>query len=335
MRNDIPKLEDVAQAAGVSTATVSRCLNGTGKVSPKTREKVEGAIRALGYAPNFGAQALAARRTNTFGAVVPTMDNAIFARGVQAFQARLAGVGVTTLIASSDYDPEREAAQIAALVARGADGLLLIGHDRQAQSYEMLDRRGIPYVVTWAHDAGQGPVCVGFDNTAAMRAMATEGLRMGHRRIAMISATVDGNDRARGRVAGVRRAMAAHGLEAKALRLIETRYSIRAGAEAFAALWPERPTLILCGNDVQAAGAMARAREMGVDVPGQVSITGFDDMDIAGITAPALTSVRVPHAQMGCFAARALMCLRAGQAVTSTKLETEIVLRGTLAPPPD
>ncbi|MGR3493020.1 MAG: LacI family DNA-binding transcriptional regulator, partial [Shimia sp.] len=286
MPNDIPTLEDVAQAAGVSTATVSRCLNGTGKVSPKTREKVEGAIRALGYAPNFGAQALAAKRTNTFGAVVPTMDNAIFARGVQAFQERLAGEGITTLIASSDYDPAREAAQIAALVARGADGLLLIGHDRRAESYAMLERRAIPYVVTWAHDAKQGHLCVGFDNMAAMRGMAAEGLRMGHRRIAMISATVEGNDRARERVAGVRRAMAEYRLDPAQLTVIETRYSIRAGAEAFEALWPARPTLILCGNDVQAAGAMARAREMGVDVPGAVSITGFDDMDIAGITAP-------------------------------------------------
>ncbi|MGR3493466.1 MAG: substrate-binding domain-containing protein, partial [Shimia sp.] len=95
-----------------------------------------------------------------------------------------------------------------------------------------------------------------------------------------------------------------------------------------------RPTLILCGNDVQAAGAMARAREMGVDVPGAVSITGFDDMDIAGITAPALTSVRVPHARMGELAAEALIGLRAGKSVTSSTLETEVIHRGTLAPPP-
>ena len=120
----IPTLEDVAAQSGVSTATVSRCLNSPGQVSKSTRERVMQAVSDLGYAPNFGARALAAKRTNTFGAIIPTMENAIFARGLQAFQDELREHGVTLLVASSSYSPDQEEEQIRSLVTRGADALL-------------------------------------------------------------------------------------------------------------------------------------------------------------------------------------------------------------------
>jgi len=98
-----PTLDDVAREAGVSTATVSRCLNLPDQVVETTRHRVMEAVNRLGYSPNFGARVLAARRTNTFGAIIPTMENAIFARGIQAFQEELRGFGITLLIASSSY----------------------------------------------------------------------------------------------------------------------------------------------------------------------------------------------------------------------------------------
>ena len=107
----VPTVEDVARHAGVSTATVSRCLNMPHRVTEQTRERVMDAVRELGYAPNFGARALAAKRTNTFGAIIPTMENAIFARGLQAFQEELHANGVTMLVASSSYEPDLEEEQ--------------------------------------------------------------------------------------------------------------------------------------------------------------------------------------------------------------------------------
>lgn len=104
-----PTLKDVALLAGVSTATVSRSLSSPELVQPTTRERVEEAVEQLGYTPHFGGRALASNRTNTVGAVIPTMDNAIFARGLQAFQEELAAAGVNLLVASSSYDPRREA----------------------------------------------------------------------------------------------------------------------------------------------------------------------------------------------------------------------------------
>ena len=128
--NSLPTLEDVARRAGVSTATVSRCLNEPDRVRPATRARVDAAVNELGYTPHFGGRMLASNRTNTIGAVIPTMENAIFAAGVQALQDELARRGITLLVATSHYDMQREAEQIRVLLGRGVDGLVLIGEDR-------------------------------------------------------------------------------------------------------------------------------------------------------------------------------------------------------------
>jgi len=333
-----PTLEDVARRAGVSTATVSRCLNDPGLVIEATRERVLEAVAALGYAPNFGARALAARRTNTIGAIIPTMENAIFARGLQAFQEELGTHGFTTLVASSSYRPDLEEAQIRTLIARGADGLLLIGHDRPAQVYDFLDRRGVPYLVAWVYDPARDRPSIGFDNRAAMQSLAARVLALGHRRIGLISAPQAHNDRARDRVQGVLAEVAAQGLDAGAVQITETPYSIENGGAAFRALMTggEPPTAVLCGNDVLAAGALSTAREMGLRVPQDVSITGFDDIEIARIVDPPLTTVHVPHRAMGTEAARMLVALVAGAGTAErVRLDTDIRMRGTLGPAPD
>ena len=334
----LPTLEDVAERAGVSTATVSRCLNAPERVSAATRERVMQAVEALGYAPNFGARALAAKRTNTFGAIIPTMENAIFARGLQAFQEELGQHGVTLLVASSSYRPELEEEQVRALVARGADALLLIGHDRTRRSYDFLDQRRIPYLVAWAYDPDAPRLSIGFDNRAAMRALAEAVLDCGHRRLGYIGAAQAGNDRARLRAEGVADAIRGRGLDPSALASVETPYGIANGAEAFAAIMSAAapPTAVLCGNDVLAAGALSMARRMGLDVPGDVSVTGFDDIDLAEIVTPALTTVHVPHREMGRRAARLLVALRNGEDVDgSVELPATVTLRESLGPPPE
>ena len=133
-----PTLTDVAKKSGVSTATVSRCLNTPDRVAKRTRDKVEDAIAMLGFTPNFGARVMASKRTYTIGAIIPTMENAIFASGLQAFQDELHKQGYTLLVASSSYDPKIEEEQIRTLVARGVDGLLLIGHDRSPEIIDFL-----------------------------------------------------------------------------------------------------------------------------------------------------------------------------------------------------
>lgn len=336
MTNEIqsaPTLDDVARVAGVSTATVSRCLNLPGKVSEKTRSKVMQAIEDLGYTPNFGARVMASRRSYTIGAIIPTMENAIFARGLQAFQETLHDLGYTLLVSSTAYRPGIEAEQIRTLVARGADGLLLIGHERDQAVYDYLDRQSIPTLLAWAYSADSARANVGFDNRASMAALADKVISMGHRRIGMISGIVEGNDRAAGRLQGIRQSFEANGLDPADLSMIETPYEIENGANAFQRLMErtDRPSVVICGNDVLAAGAIQRAAEMGLDVPDDVSITGFDDIELARIVTPKLTTVRVPHREMGNEAARELIRMVEGKSKgVSQELQTVIVVRDSL-----
>lgn len=328
-----PTLDDVARKAGVSTATVSRCLNDPERVVDATRERVMSAVTALGYTPNFAARIMAAKRSYTIGAIIPTMENAIFARGLQAFQEEIHRQGYTLLVSSSAYKQDAEEEQIRTLVARGADGLLLIGHDRDPGIFEYLDRQKVPVVVAWSFIPGQDKPSIGFDNRRAMSELADKVIRLGHTRLATISGISQGNDRARLRIEGIRDAMRSNGLSTETLSIIETPYEIENGAEAFSRLMVEapQPTAVLCGNDVLAVGAVRRAQEMGMRVPQDVSITGFDDIELARIVRPSLTTVHVPHREMGHKAALELIdMVETGSSGKSLELQTGIVDRQSL-----
>ncbi|WP_353531960.1 LacI family DNA-binding transcriptional regulator [Cognatishimia sp. WU-CL00825] len=331
-----PTLADVAQLAGVSTATVSRCLNSPDKVIEETRLKVITAVKKLNYSPNFGARVMAAKRSHTIGAVIPTMDNAIFARGLQAFQEELHILGYNLLVASSSYRADIEEEQIRSLISRGAEGLLLIGHDRAGSINTFLQQRNLPTVVAWTFDQDKVFPSVGFDNRAAMRALAEQVIALGHTKIGMISAPIEANDRARARFLGIQDALGAHNLSGTVLPLIETKYDVLAGGDAFEELIKSdiRPTAIMCGNDVLAAGAILRAKSLGLSVPQDVSITGFDDIELATIVEPSLTTVHVPHREMGKKAARLLVqMLEKNETASSEKLATFVQTRNSLAAP--
>ena len=335
-KRSLPTLEDVANAANVSTATVSRCLNEPDKVSKGTRERVLDSVERLRYSPNFGARAIAANRTGIFGAIIPTMENSIFARGIEAFQKALVANNKTMIVASSAYDLEQEAKQIRTLVARGADGILLIGTDRDPDLYTFLSEREIPAVIAWARSDDCTQSYVGFDNLKAAKAITNKALGLGHRTFAFISARTSMNDRARARVLGAQQAIAEFNLDPSLMTIIETDYSIQSGCDAFLKLSQTgpTPTLIICGNDVLAVGAVKAAQEIGLQVPHDVSITGFDDIELASVVTPGLTTVHVPHREMGRLAAETLVSLTNNPVhPIQIDLETFIVERESLAAP--
>lgn len=332
-----PTLDDVAKAAGVSTATVSRCLNSPDRVVKATRERVLMAVETLGYTPNFGARIMAAKRTFTIGAIIPTMENAIFARGLQAFQEELHEQGYTLLVSSTAYRPDREEEQIRALISRGADGLLLIGYNRDPEIYNYLDQQDVPALIAWAYSPLVERPAIGFDNRASMKLLAQEVINRGHQRIGVISAVTKGNDRASERLAGITDALSDNGLSANDLPVIQTPYGFDNGEAAMKTIMraSSPPTAVMCGNDVLAAGALRGAKSLGLEVPHDVSVTGFDDIELARILTPSLTTVHVPHGEMGTKAASALIALVEGnRSIGPVKLQISVKIRESLGPVP-
>lgn len=328
-----PTLEDVARLAKVSTATISRCINQPEKLAQSTREKVEQAIAELGYTTHFGGRALASNRSHTVGAIIPSMENAMFASGLQAFQETLSEAGVILLVASSAYSLQHEFDQVRSLVARGADGLLLIGTSRLHETNEFLGLRNLPCIYTWCFEQDPDRLFAGFDNAKAAHRLTTKVLKCGHRRLAMIAGQSTGNDRASSRITGAKQAVEDFGDGARMIEVSETPYSLEAGAAAFQRLMQAQltPSAVVCGNDVLAAGAILKAREIGLDVPGDVSVTGFDDINLSQVTTPGITTVRVPHEAMGRSAAELLLrYVETGVQPPSLEFETEIVERESL-----
>jgi LacI family transcriptional regulator len=333
-----PTVEDVALAAGVSTATVSRTLNQPLSVRPALRAQVLDAVTRLGYVAHAGARALSLKRSGTVGVIVPTVDNAIFARGLQAFQQRMARAGQVVLLAFSDYDAVQEEAQALALLKRGVDALALTGLSQRPSLLALLAQRGLPCVHTGSFPAPPGAACVGFRNREVILRAVRYLLDLGHRRIAMLAGISAGNDRVVERIAGVREALAAARLKLPASALAEAPYTLqgaRDGARTLLAATPT-PTALVCGNDVLAWGAMLECQAQGIDVPRQVSVVGFDDLELSRHWRPALTTMFVPTERMWTLAADYLLDrLDGGTAVPlQQEIEVELVLRGSSAPPP-
>ena len=334
-RQQLPTLEDVARKADVSTATVSRCLSKPETVKGSTRERVLNIVRELGYTPNFGARVMASRRTGTIGAVIPTMDNAIFAKGIQAFQEEISRRGANLLVASSSYEKAREAEQIRSLISRGVDGLLLIGDARSPDVYDYLDKRLVPYVLAWNYRARAAHTYVGFDNAQAAYDMTCLVIEHGHRRIGMIAGITDGNDRALHRLQGVRRAIADHGIDESDFFVTEAPYGLEAAGDALDLIADLHPgaTAVICGNDVLAVGAILRAKAKGLCVPADLSVTGFDNIELSTVVEPGVTTVHVPHRRMGTSAAAVLFAAMGEQKTRSKKFKTHIVERASLTAP--
>jgi LacI family transcriptional regulator len=331
-RRTRPRLADIAAAAGVSVATASRTLSQPSIVSPPTRDRVRAAVAQLGGAwPGAGARAAG---DAGIAAVMPTLDNAIFSRCLQAMQATLADAGRHLLVASSDYHPDTEAAVIRGLLARGVDGLILVGGQRPPESWALLEGAGVPVVLTWCGDPRFDGVLV--DNRAAGRMAADHLLDLGHTRLGVVCGPTRFNDRQRGRLDGVREALAARGLDLPEWCISEQEFTLaggRSGCSALLALAAPL-TAIVCCIDQLAVGCLAEAHSRGLSVPGDLSVVGIDNLEMAAHLSPALTTIPVPTARIGAAAAQRVLDRLAGQdAVQVTQLPIELVIRRSSAPP--
>lgn len=332
-----PTLGDVARHAGVSAATVSRCLNGPSAVRPNKRARVDAAIDALGYVPHAAAQALASRRSRMVGAVFPRLNSILFGSFFGALQRRLDEVGFALVVSTSDYDLAQELRRIRELLSRSVDALVLVGHDHHPETYRLLTASAVPHLVTWAWRDGAPTPQIGFSNAAGMGSVVDYLVGVGHRRVALVSGSIDGNDRARERLDGARARLRHAGLDLPPDMVEQVPFEIEEGAAAFARLVARRPrpTAIICGSDLFAFGALREARQLGLAVPEDVTVTGFDDTDFAACSMPSLTTLRTPRQLMARRTADMLIdLLRHGRALRSLRLDTELVVRESSGPPP-
>lgn len=323
-----PRLVDVARAAGVSPATVSRAISQPELLSAATLSRVRLNAQRLGFQPDAAARALASGRSMTVGAVMPTLDNMIFSRALQAMQQVLAVEGFQLLVASHNYSAAAEGEAVRTLIARGIDGLMLVGAERSTETETLLADLRLPTVLTWSAPAVASAVTV--DNVRAGRLAAEHLFALGHRRIGVIIGHLVFNDRQRMRLDGAASYLTEHDCRLPSWCVIEQPLTLSGGRAGCAALTQlaEPPTAIIGGIDLLAIGAMLEAQARGIQVPQQMSVMGIDDLDMSAHVSPALTTVHVPTAAIGAEAARALVRLINGaESRVAVELAVDLVVR--------
>lgn len=333
-----PTIRQVAEVAGVSLGTVSRVLNASGPVAAETALRVRAAAAGLGYQPSQAGRMLRSGRSRAIGVLVPTISNPIFARSTEGIEAVAGDRGHSTVLMSSGYDEQGEAEVVSALAARGVDGLILTLADASPARIAAVTAHGVPVVLLYneppAGMSSGAPVGVAtVDSRDAVRTLTQGVIARGHRRIAFLGGAFAASDRSRARHDGYRDAMVTAGLPAWAPEELDFAAGESAFDAALASLLarPAAPTALICSNDLLALHTVAAARRLGLDVPGDLSVTGFDGVPMAQLTHPPLTTVRQPAQRMGRVAAEMLFEMMAGTAPRTVVMDHEILTGGTLA----
>lgn len=287
-----PTLAAVAARAGVSPITVSRVLRLPGLVAQPTRERVEAAMRALGYVPNLVAGSLASARTRTVGVLVPTVANAIFADTIQGVSDALEPLGYAVFLAQSHYDETREEKILAALLGRRPEALIMVGSPATPAGAQMLRRARIPVVEMWELPENPIDAVAGFDNFAAGAAVATHFAATGRRNLAFVG----GDDaRATRRWMGYSQAAQDAGL-APPCRLVVAR---GAGAGTAAAADLAACDAVFAANDALAIGLLAGLRDARRPVPKDIAVVGLGDLEVGRLISPSLSTVRIDGEEIG------------------------------------
>jgi len=302
-------INQVAKMAGVSTATVSRALNKPDTVSEAVKKKIERIIKRIGYIPNAGARSLMLKRTGSIGVIVPTLDNAIFAQGLEEFQRQLSQSGYQMLVASTNYDPEIENQQMRNLLLQGVEGIAMFGSSQKLELIRLLRTRKLPYIHIGTLDTPLNGYAAGFDNKKAIQLGVEYLVQVGHRNFGMIAGKTENNDRARDRVDGVVELLKRNRIFLKKESIIEVPYQIQDARIALKKLLQINPKIsaVVCGNDVLAIGALLEAQSQGIKIPYQCSILGFDNLELSRHIQPSLSTIHIDAIGMWSKAAHHLM----------------------------
>jgi LacI family transcriptional regulator len=336
-------ITEVARRAGVSPATASRVVSAADyPVSAATRERVLEAARALDYVPNALARGLLKSRIPVVAVIVHDITDPYFAEIVRGVEDAAGAAGYLVITCSSERDAERERSYVRLVRSMRAAAVVFAGSGLDdpeqnaaiARHLDAITADGAAVVHLSPHAGGEPEV--GVDSEAGIAAMVAALVALGHHRIAFLGGP-SALYVARERLAGYRRGLAAAGLEVDERLIVATTFDADGGALGVDALLGSGVpfTAVCCANDLLALGALRRLAARGIDVPGRISVAGFDDISTAAITAPSLSTVRLPLREMGRLgfedADRRLRGVADDPA--PVVLPTEVVLRGSTAPP--
>lgn len=330
------RLKDLAEQAGVSTATVSRVLNGKAGVAAPTRTAVLAALDVLGY---DRPEKLRTRSEGLVGLIVPELDNPVFPALAQSVETALSERGYTPLLCTQTPGGTSEDEYVEMLLDHGVDGIIFVS-GRHADTSASLDRyhrlrsRGVPIVFVNGYAEGVDAPTVSTDDTVAVDLAVRHLTTLGHQQIGLAI----GPDR----YLPARRKLAAFTAALKRLdptadvgaHVVSTLFTVEGGQAAGGELIDSGHTAVICGSDLMALGAIRAARSRGLDVPHDVSVVGFDDSALIAFTDPPLTTVRQPVRPMGAAAVSALVQEISGGKVPRTELlfHPELIVRGSTGP---
>jgi LacI family transcriptional regulator len=290
-------IRDVAARAGVSVATVSRVFNRKGPIRETTYQRVLAVAERMHYVPHAGARSLSTRSTNTIGVILPELHGEFFSEVIRGIDISARNRGLHLIVSGSHSDPAAMCAVMRAVRGR-VDGLIVMSPDLDATLLLADLPRGVPIVLLNATAEGRPSITI--DNAGGARAVVRHLASLGHRRIAFISGPTKNGDaaaRRRGYRAGVRAAGAEQDLALE----VAGNFTEESGYDAGRTIanGARRPTAVFAANDAMAIGALSAFNELGIRVPDDIALVGFDDIPIARFLSPPLTTVKVPIAHLG------------------------------------
>jgi len=329
IRDDkIMNITEVARRAQVSTATVSRVVNGTAKVNPDTAERVRAAVEALSYYPNTNARALGSGRSGLYGLIISDITNPYFPELVKAFEDIAVEHGQEVLIANTNYDPKRMETCVIRMLQRKVDGVAIMTSEMEERLVGTFSSRKIPMIFMDTTTAKRGISVVRVDYVSGVSQAMQHLFGLGHERVAFISGPLSLSS-ARMRADAFLDCVQEHrpGMNP---HLEEGDHRVEGGHRAMQRILQsaERPTAILASNDLTAIGAMGAIHEEGLRIPEDISVVGFDNIELSAYTQPALTTMHVPRRELAATAFRALF--RGSEDMDNARRKREHVIQPTL-----
>lgn len=325
-------IKEVARRARVSTATVSRTINGSDKVTPETKERVQRAIEELKFYPNTWARALGSGRSRLYGLIISDITNPFFPELVKSFEDVAVQHGQEVLVANTNYDPARMEVCVSRMLQRKVDGVAIMTSEMDERLITEFESRGIPLVFLDTGNVRELASNIVVDYAAGVQAATEHLLALGHTEIAFIAGPSTLRS-ARIRRDAFEKEMERVGLDASLIE--EGNHQVNSGHDAMARLLARkrRPTAVLASNDMTAIGALGAIHEKSVRVPEEISIAGFDDISLSAFTQPALTTVKLSREEIARLAFRALYNIRQeGGMGRELTVKPTLVVRGSTGP---